>query len=104
MACNSSMKASSAAVAGRTEGTRAEAAGTAADAAEGAETRVMTMIQNGMRRTIPAPERAPLRKTAYGRRVTSKTFTILGASTPEIRLAPQGLRVKRKVMGDTPNL
>ena len=51
-----------------------------------------------MRRTNPAPERAPLRKTAYGRRVTSKTFTILGASTPEIRISTMGASRKRKIM------
>lgn len=52
----------------------------------------------GMRETNPAPERAPLRKTAYGRRVTSKTFTILGASTPEIRISTMGASRKRKIM------
>ena len=46
----------------------------------------------------PALTRAPLRKTAYGRRVTSKTFTILGASTPEIRISTMGASRKRKIM------
>jgi hypothetical protein len=36
--------------------------------------------------------------TAYGRRVASKTFIILGASTPISAVAPQGPRVKRNVM------
>ena len=46
--------------------------------------------------------RAPLRKTAYGRRVTSKTFTILGASTPEIRISTMGASRKTKIMDHPP--
>ena len=57
----------------------------------------------GMRRTNPAPKRAPLRKTAYGRRVTSKTFTILGASTPEIRISTMGASRKTKIMDHRSN-
>jgi len=56
----------------------------------------------GMRRTNPAPKRAPLRKTTYGRRVTSKTFTILGASTPEIRSSTMGASRKMKIMDHRP--
>ena len=56
----------------------------------------------GMRRTNPALKRAPLRKTAYGRRVTSKTFTILGASTPEIRISTMGASRKMKIMDQRP--
>lgn len=51
-----------------------------------------------MRRTHPALVRAPLFETAYGRRVTSKTFTILGASTPEIRISTMGASRKTKIM------
>ena len=50
-----------------------------------------------MRRTNPALQRAPLFETAYGRRVTSKTFTILGASTPEIRISTMGASRKMKI-------
>ena len=46
--------------------------------------------------------RAPLRRTAYGRRVTSKTFTILGASTPEIRISTMGASRKTKIMDHRP--
>lgn len=56
----------------------------------------------GMRRTSQAPTGAPLRKTAYGRRVTSKTFTILGASTPEIRISTMGASRKTKIMDRRP--
>ena len=56
----------------------------------------------GMRRTSQAPTGAPLRKTAYGRRVTSKTFTILGASTPEIRISTMGASRKTKIMDHPP--
>lgn len=55
-----------------------------------------------MRRTNPAPRGAPLRKTVYGRRVTSKTFTILGASTPEIRISTKGASRKTKIMDHPP--
>jgi hypothetical protein len=48
------------------------------------------------------PQQAPSRKTAYGRRVTSKTFTILGASTPENRISTMGASRKMKIMATTP--
>lgn len=51
-----------------------------------------------MLRTNPAPRGHRLEKTAYGRRVTSKTFTILGASTPEIRISTMGASRKMKIM------
>ncbi|WP_284387461.1 hypothetical protein [Devosia yakushimensis] len=35
-------------------------------------------------------------RTAYGRRVTSKTFAILGASTPENRISTKGASRKQK--------
>lgn len=54
-----------------------------------------------MRRTNPALKRAPLLKTVYGRRVTSKTFAILGASTPENRISTKGASRKTKIMAES---
>ena len=42
-------------------------------------------------------------RTAYGRRVTSKTFTILGASTPENRISTKGASRKQKVIAAPKN-
>jgi hypothetical protein len=41
-------------------------------------------------------------ETAYGRRITSRTFAILGASTPEIRISTMGASRKTKIMGQKP--
>jgi len=60
------------------------------------------MIQNGKRRTNPALKRAPLKRTAYGRRLACKTFTILGASTPENRISTMGASRKTKIMDRAP--
>jgi len=55
-----------------------------------------------MRRTSQALEKSTARETVYGRRVTSKTFTILGASTPEIRISTMGASRKTKIMDHRP--
>ena len=60
-----------------------------------------------MRRTNPALQ-STVNKTAYGRRVVTdnvarKTFAILGASTPEIRISTMGASRKMKIMDRVPN-
>lgn len=60
------------------------------------------MIQNGDVQDKSGARRAPHGKTAYGRRVTSKTFTILGASTPEFRISTMGASRKMKIWAQSP--
>jgi hypothetical protein len=68
----------------------------------------VTEVMGGIPKKKCKDNRAPhtkhrSKRTAYGRRVTSKTFTILGASTPDIRISTAWASRKQKVMALTSN-